>query len=48
MATDSIETPSGSLAFEAIGMTFPDGTEALREISFSLGRGEFVTVVGPS
>lgn len=29
-------------------MIFPDGTEALREISFSVDRGEFVTVVGPS
>ncbi len=34
LATDPIETHNGSLAFEAIGMTFPDGTEALREISF--------------
>ena len=48
LPTDSVETHSGSLAFEAIGMTFPDGTEALREISFSLGKSEFVTVVGPS
>jgi len=48
LPTDPVETHSGSLAFEAIGMTFPDGTEALREISFSLGKSEFVTVVGPS
>ncbi|MBH02029.1 MAG: ABC transporter ATP-binding protein [Acidimicrobiaceae bacterium] len=29
-------------------MIFPDGTEALRNISFELSRGEFVTMVGPS
>jgi NitT/TauT family transport system ATP-binding protein len=29
-------------------MTFPDGTEALCDISFTVERGEFVTVVGPS
>ncbi len=29
-------------------MTFPDGTEALRDVSFSVDKKEFVTVVGPS
>lgn len=29
-------------------MTFPDGTHAIDEVSFGLGRGEFVGVVGPS
>lgn len=42
------ETATKALAFDGIGMIFPDGTEALRDISFSLDRGEFVTVVGPS
>lgn len=41
-------TATGSLAFDRIGMVFPDGTEAIREASFSVERGEFVTVVGPS
>ena len=41
-------TTTGALAFDGIGMIFPDGTEALRNITFSLDRGEFVTVVGPS
>jgi len=45
-ATDTTRTDS--LAFNGIGMTFPDGTEAIREASFSVARGEFVTIVGPS
>ena len=45
---ESSATATKALSFEGIGMVFPDGTEALRDVSFSLGRGEFVTVVGPS
>jgi len=37
-----------ALAFQGLGMVFPDGTEALDDISFTVDRGEFVTVVGPS
>ena len=43
-----VATSTKALAFDGIGMIFPDGTEALRDISFSVDRGEFVTVVGPS
>ena len=39
---------TSTLSFDGIGMTFPDGTEALQDITFSVDRGEFVTVVGPS
>ena len=42
------ERRTESLSFENIGMTFPDGTEAVRDVSFTIDKGEFVTVVGPS
>jgi NitT/TauT family transport system ATP-binding protein len=34
--------------FQGICKTFPDGTEALEDVSFGVGQGEFVAVVGPS
>lgn len=37
-----------ALAFEQVQMVFPDGTEAIDDVTFSMERGEFVTVVGPS
>lgn len=36
------------LSFADVQMTFPDGTEAVRDISFTVAPKEFVTVVGPS
>ena len=37
-----------ALAFDQVSMTFPDGTAALGEVTFSVRRGEFTSVVGPS
>jgi NitT/TauT family transport system ATP-binding protein len=33
---------------EAVGLTFPDGTEALTNTNVSVAAGEFVSIVGPS
>ena len=36
------------LSFANVQMTFPDGTEAVRNITFDIAAKEFVTIVGPS
>jgi NitT/TauT family transport system ATP-binding protein len=41
-------TTRPALVFNSVSKTFPDGTNALSPTSFSVGPGEFVTVVGPS
>ena len=42
------DSTNAALTFDDIGMIFPDGTETLQHISFSIKKGEFITVVGPS
>lgn len=42
------EVAGPTLVFDDLSMVFPDGTHALDHVSFSVDRGEFVTVVGPS
>ncbi|MEC7843809.1 MAG: ABC transporter ATP-binding protein [Actinomycetota bacterium] len=42
------DSTNAALTFDDIGMIFPDGTETLQNISFSIKKGEFITVVGPS
>lgn len=47
----SASTPNGrgaTIMFEHVSKVFPDGTQALTDVSFSVQAGEFVSVVGPS
>jgi NitT/TauT family transport system ATP-binding protein len=46
--TTPIQSTDTRLSFDRVTMRFPDGTEALQDVSFSVAGGEFVTVVGPS
>ncbi len=47
-AASRAQVPAGGVVFDGVGKIFPDGTEALQDISFTVQPGEFVTVVGPS
>jgi NitT/TauT family transport system ATP-binding protein len=44
----TVDDAGPSLTFVGTGMRFPDGTDAVKDVSFSIRRGEFVTIVGPS
>jgi NitT/TauT family transport system ATP-binding protein len=48
ISTDPAQMSTPALVFDHVSMTFPDGTLALQDASFSVHAGEFVTVVGPS
>ncbi|MBJ7472518.1 MAG: ABC transporter ATP-binding protein [Solirubrobacteraceae bacterium] len=43
-----VKTAGQGMTFSNISMHFPDGTHAVDDVSFSIGPGEFVSVVGPS
>jgi NitT/TauT family transport system ATP-binding protein len=47
-ATTTATETQEVISFANAGKIFPDGTEAVRDVSFSLRRGEFLSVVGPS
>jgi len=38
----------GMIAFDAVAFTYPDGTEALKGLSFEIQAGETIAIVGPS
>jgi len=46
--TTTAMTGTRVVSFSNVGMTFPDGTEALRNVTFDVAPKEFVTIVGPS
>ncbi len=46
--TKSITEPKGSLEFRDVWFTYPDGTAALRGVSFVIGAGTSLALVGPS
>ena len=37
-----------SVAFEGVGLTYPDGREALRDVSFRAAAGELIAIAGPT
>lgn len=43
-----VKTAGQGMTFDNVSMHFPDGTHAVDDVSFSIGPGEFVSVVGPS
>ncbi len=45
---DTAGEREAALTFDRVCMQFPDGTQALGEVSLSIRQGEFVSVVGPS
>ncbi|MEZ0327278.1 MAG: ABC transporter ATP-binding protein [Fimbriimonas sp.] len=44
----TIDSPKGQIEFENVCFTYPDGTEALSNVTFTLAPGESLALVGPS
>ena len=36
------------LQFDHVSKHYPNGVHALKEVSFTVGEGEFISVIGPS
>ncbi len=47
-AKRTLESPQGRLEFQNVSFTYPDGTAALRQLSFTLEPGTSLALVGPS
>jgi ABC-type multidrug transport system fused ATPase/permease subunit len=45
---ERIESPQGRIEFQSVSFAYPDGTEALRDVSFALEPGSSLALVGPS
>ena len=43
-----LSNPKGRVEFEGVSFAYPDGTEALRDVSFTLEPGTSLALVGPS
>ena len=48
MANGEMTNGDAPLSFDSVGMVFPDGTNAVGDVSLELKAREFVTIVGPS
>lgn len=48
IGTRTIEHPLGAIEFKDVTFCYPDGTEALSNVSFKLNPGESLALVGPS
>lgn len=48
VGTDRLEKVKGHLVFEEVSFEYPDGTRALRTVSFEIKPGESLALVGPS
>lgn len=47
-ATQTIPNPQGRIEFKNVSFNYPDGTPALRNVSFTLEPGQSLALVGPS
>lgn len=44
----SLGSPAAAVEFEAVSLTYPDGTRALEEISLDIAAGQITAILGPS